>query len=166
LEAYRTDYLLDLHLQRHVSELYALIRTKAIKQYLVPFSRVTLTSMATIFAPEVIGGEAQPTSLSSPFVQELIRLIKKGVLDARIDLEKGVLVSNQTDLRTEVQGKTLQSLRSFNQQAHLRILRASVLHAGLEVRGPDSERRSRTNQGLNLREMGMAERFTRGGLRS
>lgn len=166
LEAYRTDYLLDLHLQRHVSELYALIRTKAIKQYLVPFSRVTLTSMATIFAPEVIGGEAQPTSLSSPFVQELIRLIKKGVLDARIDLEKGVLVSNQTDLRTEVQGKSLQSLRSFNQEAHLRILRASVLHAGLEVRGPDSERRPRTNQGLNLREMGMAERFTRGGLRS
>ncbi|OKO95058.1 COP9 signalosome complex subunit 1 [Penicillium subrubescens] len=166
LEAYRTDYLLDLHLQRHVAELYTLIRTKAIKQYLVPFSRVTLTSMATIFAPEVIGGEAQPTSVSSPFVQELIQLVKKGVLDARIDLEKGVLVSNQTDLRTDVQDKTLESLRSFNQEAHMRILRAGVLHAGLEVRGPESERRSRQNQVPNMRGMGMAERFTRGGLRS
>ncbi|KAF3391737.1 COP9 signalosome complex subunit 1 [Penicillium rolfsii] len=161
LEAYRTDYLLDLHLQRHVSELYTLIRTKAIKQYLVPFSRVTLTSMATIFAPEVIGGEAQPTSVSSPFVQELIQLVKKGVLDARIDLEKGVLVSNQTELRTDVQEKALESLRSFNQETHLRILRASVLHAGLEVRGPESERRPRANQGSNMRGMGMAERLTR-----
>jgi COP9 signalosome complex subunit 1 len=166
LEAYRTDYLLDIHLQRHVSELYMLIRTKAIKQYLVPFSRVTLTSMATVFAPEVIGGEAQPTSVSSPFVQELIRLVKKGVLGARIDLENGVLVSNQTDLRTDVQEKTLESLRSFNQEAHMRILRAGVLHAGLEVRGPEGERRSRLNHGPNLRGMGMAERFTRGGLRS
>ncbi|KAJ5157640.1 COP9 signalosome complex subunit 1 [Penicillium canariense] len=166
LDAYRTDYLLDLHLQPYVSELYALIRTKAIKQYLVPFSRVTLDSMAAIFAPEVVGGEAQPTGVSSPFVQELIRLIKKGVLDARIDLEKGVLVSNQTDLRTEVQNNTLESLRSFNEEAHLRILRASVLHAGLEVCAPEGERRSRMSHPSETRGMGIAERFTRGGLRS
>lgn len=137
LDAYRTDYLLDLHLQRHVSELYARIRTKAIQQYLLPFSRVTLDSMATIFAPEVIGGEARPTGAASPFVQELIRLIKDGVLEARIDLEKGVLISNQADLREEVQQNTLESLRSFNDETHLRILRASVIHAGLQVPGDD-----------------------------
>ncbi|EPS31376.1 hypothetical protein PDE_06331 [Penicillium oxalicum 114-2] len=162
LESYRTDYLLDLHLQRHVSDLYNSIRTKAIKQYLVPFSRVTLTSMATIFAPEVIGGEAQPTSISSSFVQEIIRLIQKGVLDARIDLENNVLVSNKVDLRDDMQEKTLESLRSFNQEAHMRILRAGVLQAGLEVRGPESERRPRQPQGQSGRGM---ERPVRGGTR-
>lgn len=143
LEAYRTDYLLDLHLQRHVSSLYTRIRTKAIQQYLIPFSRVTLDSMAVIFAPEVIGGEAQPTGAGSPFVKELIRLVKDGVLDARIDLEKGVLISNQADLRQEVQQQTLESLQSFNEETHLRILWASVIHAGLQVPSPAEERRSR-----------------------
>lgn len=143
LENYRTDYLLDLNLQRHVPALYTQIRTKAIEQYLVPFSRVTLDSMAAIFAPEVVGGEALPTGLNSSFVQELIRLIKDGVLDARIDLEKGVLVSNETDLRTEVQKKTLDSLSDFNKEAHMRILRAAVLHAGLEVQDDGAESGSR-----------------------
>lgn len=133
LEAYRTDYLLDIHLQRHVAALYGRIRIKAIQQYLVPFSSVSLDSMATIFAPEVVGGEARPTGTKSPFVQELIGLIKDDVLDARIDLEKGLLVSNQTDLRTEVQAQTLDNVRSFNEELHLRILRASVMQAGLLI---------------------------------
>lgn len=147
LEAYRADYLLDLHLQRHVAPLYTRIRTKAMQQYLLPFSRVTLESMAVIFAPEVIGGEARPTGSRSPFVKELIRLIKEGVLDARIDLEKGVLISNQADLRQEVQQQTLESLQSFNEETHLRILRASVIQAGLQVPSPAEERRSRLERG-------------------
>lgn len=144
LEAYRTDYLLDINLQRHVSAIYTQIRTKAIQQYLIPFSCVTLDSMAAIFAPEVVGGEARPTGLKSPFVKELIRLIREGVLDVRLDLEKGLLVSNQTDLRTEVQSKTLDSLTSFNKEAHLRIVRAAVLHAGLELQDGKSEQGPRS----------------------
>ncbi|KAF7716564.1 Uncharacterized protein PECH_004365 [Penicillium ucsense] len=163
LESYRTDYLLDLHLQRHVSDLYHSIRRKAIKQYLVPFSRVTLASMATIFAPEVIGGEAQPTSVSSPFVQEIVQLIQKGVLEARLDLEKKVLVSNKSDLRTAVQEQALESLRAFNQEAHLRILRASVLQAGLEVRDAEAEKRMRKQQGPPGRA---SERPARGAMRA
>lgn len=146
LENYRTDYLLDLNLQRHVPALYTKIRTKSIQQYLVPFSRVTLDSMAAIFAPDVVGGEARPTGLNSPFVQELISLTKEGVLDTRIDLERGLLVSSQTDPRTEVQAKTLDSLSTFNKEAHTRIIRAAVLHAGLEVQG-DIEQGSREQMG-------------------
>ncbi|KAJ5140512.1 COP9 signalosome subunit 1 (CsnA) [Penicillium atrosanguineum] len=147
LESYRVDYLLDVHLQRHVSELYSRIRVKSIEQYLVPFSRVTLDSMATIFAPNVVGGEAQPTGSKSPFVKELIDLIKRGVLDARIDLEKGVLVSNETDLREEVQTKTLESMRAFNEEAHIRLLHTTVLQAGLQVpAAPKPGRRPQVDQ--------------------
>lgn len=133
LEAYRTDYLLDLHLQRHVSTLYDRIRTKSIQQYLVPFSRVTLDAMAKTFAPSV-AGNANPADLNSPFVQELIRLIEDGTLDARIDLEKGVMVSKQTDLRMDVHQAALESIQEYVREAHLRLLRANILHAGLEVR--------------------------------
>lgn len=135
LDAYRADYLLDLHLQRHVTALYKRIRTKAIQQYLVPFSRVTLESMATVFAPEAVGGEAKPFGLNSLFVQELIGLINEGVLDARIDLEKKLLVSNQTDLRTDMQRGALDSLREFNEEAHLRVLHAAVIRAGFQLPG-------------------------------
>ena len=139
LEAYRPDYLLDIHLQRHIPQLYKRIRTKSIEQYMIPFSRVTLDSMAKIFSPTVVGGEAHPTDISSPFVQELVGLIQDGVLNARIDLEKGLLVSNQIDLRAEVQRTTLESVCEFNQEAHWRILHAAVLQAGLEVKPEKTE---------------------------
>ncbi|KAJ5555404.1 26S proteasome regulatory subunit Rpn7 [Penicillium sp. DV-2018c] len=139
LDAYRPDYLLDIHLQRHIPTLYKRIRMKSIQQYMIPFSRVTLDSMAKIFAPGVIGGEAQPTNISSPFIQELVELIKEGVLNARIDLEKGLLVSNQIDLRAELQRNTLESLREFNDEAHCRIIHTAALHARLEVKDENRE---------------------------
>ncbi|KAJ5780810.1 26S proteasome regulatory subunit Rpn7 [Penicillium paradoxum] len=133
LDAYRPDYLLDVYLQRHIPTLYRVIRTKSIQQYMIPFSRVTLDSMAKIFAPEVVGGEARPTDISSPFIQELASLIEGGVLNARIDLEKGLLVSNQIDLRAELQRSALESLREFNQEVHWRTLAVGFTQAGFEV---------------------------------
>ena len=136
LDAYRTDYLLDFHLQRHVTTLYSRIRTKSIQQYLVPISRVSLDSMTKVFAPAVVAGEPLPTDTNSPFVQELIQLIQDDTLDVRIDLEKKVLVSRQTDLRTEVQEEALESLQNYAKEAHLRLVRTNLIHAGLEVRPP------------------------------
>ncbi|KAL1863208.1 hypothetical protein Plec18170_000038 [Paecilomyces lecythidis] len=141
LEAYRTDYLLDLHLQRHVAIIYGQIRTKSIQQYILPFSRVTLDAMAKIFAPEVVGGRPKPTDSSSPFVQELIQMIQDGLLDARIDLEKMVLVSKQSDLRAEVHASALESARNYTNEAHIRLVRANILQAGLEVKPPPSEKK-------------------------
>ncbi|PKY06977.1 putative COP9 signalosome subunit 1 [Aspergillus campestris IBT 28561] len=145
LESYKTDYLLDIHLQRHVSTLFTQIRTKSIQQYLVPFSRVTLDSMSKIFAPGVASGQTNQIDSSSPFVQELITLIQDGTLEARIDLEKMVLVSNQVDLRMEVQQAALNSLESYLQEAHLRLLRTNMIRSGLEVR-PLEERRHKTEE--------------------
>ncbi|EAW15172.1 COP9 signalosome complex subunit 1 [Aspergillus clavatus NRRL 1] len=161
LESYKADYLLDIHLQRHVSTIFTRIRTKAIQQYVVPFSRVTLDSMLKVFAPGVAGGHAHPTDFNSPFVQELIGLIQDGTLDARIDLEKGVLVSKQTDLRTEVQRDTLESLSSFRKEAHLRLLRTNILRAGLEVRSPGEERRFKMEERGGKALAGLGGRYSR-----
>ncbi|EED16108.1 COP9 signalosome subunit 1 (CsnA), putative [Talaromyces stipitatus ATCC 10500] len=134
LEEYRADYLLDIHLQRHIPALYNRIRTKSIQQYALPFSRVSLEAMAKVFAPEIVGGVASPTDISSPFVQELIKLIENGTLDARIDLEKGLLVSKQMDLRREVIKEALESAEEYVNEAHLRLIRTNLINAGLEIR--------------------------------
>ena len=74
LEAYRADYMLDLHLQRHVPIIYAQIRSKCIVNYLIPFSCVTLQNMEDAFA---VPGQALET--------ELAGMIREGVLSARLD---------------------------------------------------------------------------------
>ena len=134
LEEYLSDYLLDLYLHKRVRELYSRIRIKAMQQYVIPYSRVTLAGMAEVFSPDQpITNAAGTTDMSSPFITELISHIHDGVLDARIDMDKGVLVAKQTDLRSEVQQKAIDSAREYADAAHLQLLRIGVLNAGLEV---------------------------------
>ncbi|KAF3482075.1 COP9 signalosome complex subunit 1 [Arthroderma uncinatum] len=134
LEAYRADYLLDLHLQKHVRVLYMRIRTKAIQQYIIPFSRVTLDGMAKIFSPkEQVRNEQGLINPNGPFVSELIGLIQSGTLDARMDFEKGVIVTRQTLMREKLHQDALETMREYMENAHMQLLRINVLNAGLEV---------------------------------
>jgi COP9 signalosome complex subunit 1 len=127
LEAYRADYLLDLHLQRHVQKLYARIRTKSIVQYFAPFSRVTLESMARTFA----------TATSDQSIEdEVVQLISAGTLKAKIDLEHRVLIADEVDLRAEVHRETLESVKRFKKEAHLKLMRMEFLNAGMEIKAP------------------------------
>lgn len=136
LDAYRADYLLDLHLQKHVPILYSRIRTKAMQQYIIPYSRVTLDAMVKVFSPDqtaTIKPNGGAIDMKSPFIVELIDLIQKGTLDARIDVEKGVLVTTQTDTRENVQMAAIQNAKEYVDTAHIQLLRMNILHAGLEV---------------------------------
>jgi len=74
LEAYRSDYLLDIHLQKHINDIYYLVRSKCIVQYFIPFSCVTLDSLNAAFAAP-----------GSTIDKELVQMIRSGELDARID---------------------------------------------------------------------------------
>jgi COP9 signalosome complex subunit 1 len=74
LETYRSDYLLDIHLQKHVNDIYYLVRSKCIVQYFIPFSCVTLDSLNAAFAAP-----------GSTIDKELVQMIRSGELDARID---------------------------------------------------------------------------------
>jgi len=79
LESYRTDYFLDLHLQKHIDELYYLIRSKSIVQYFIPFSCVTLDSLNEQFA---VAGRT--------IDKELATMIQRNELNARIDTQNRV----------------------------------------------------------------------------
>lgn len=130
LESYRTDYLLDLHLSSHVSELLQTIRSKSIIQYFRPFSRVTLSSLSSIF----------PITQHSSFPsieEELAHMIQSRQLpsDTRIDLEKGALLSRPEQKREEAHLLALETARAMTRESHLRLVRLAMLSAGLEVKG-------------------------------
>ena len=145
LESYKSDYLLDIHLQRHIAELYYLIRSKAIQQYFIPFSCVTLSALAAAFNTD-----------ESTIETELTCLIKQGTLDARIDLVDRVLLANTVDERTKVHEEALAMAKDYERTAHLRILRMEIINAGLEVRAP-------RGQG-SLMPMSSADAFGNGGV--
>ncbi|KAL8813610.1 MAG: hypothetical protein Q9223_000252 [Gallowayella weberi] len=122
LESYRSDYLLDIHLQRHLGELYFQIRSKAIQQYFIPFSRVTFAALAVAFDTD-----------EHTIEQELTRMVKRGHLDARIDLVDHVLLARIVDVRRKVHGNAIKMAEDYERTAHLRILRMEMINAGLEV---------------------------------
>ncbi|KAL8756813.1 MAG: hypothetical protein Q9199_002668 [Rusavskia elegans] len=122
LESYRSDYLLDIHLQRHLGELYFQIRSKAIQQYFIPFSRVTFAALASAFDTD-----------EHTIEQELTSMIKRKHLDARIDLVDRVLLSRTANARSDVHENALKMAKDYERTAHLRILRIEMLNAGLEV---------------------------------
>lgn len=80
LADYRSDYILDIHLHKHVNRLYESIRSKGIVQYFIPFSCVTLKSMAEAFVTN-----------EETLERELVGMIGRGTLDARIDTQNKVL---------------------------------------------------------------------------
>ncbi|KAJ5719830.1 26S proteasome regulatory subunit Rpn7 [Penicillium malachiteum] len=133
LESYRVDYMLDVHLHKHIDTLYRQIRVKSIQQYLIPSSKTVLKDMIAIFSPELMGGEAKPFSLSSPFIVELIRLIENDLIDFRIDLVGGFLVRNQVDLRAQVQAEILQNVAEFNNAVRLRMLNMEIMDSPMAI---------------------------------
>lgn len=79
LEAYRADYLLDIYLQKHVDDLYSMVRSKSIVQYFIPFSCVTLESLNSAFAAP-----------GKTIDKELSKMIERKELVARIDTKNRV----------------------------------------------------------------------------
>lgn len=125
LDAYRSDYLLDIHLQKHFEDIYSQIRSKAIQQYFIPFSCVTISAVATAFDTN-----------EEKIEHELKTLIKRGNLDGRIDLVDRVLLANTVDERIKVQEEALSMAKTYENTAHLRLLRIQAVNSKLEVKAP------------------------------
>ena len=132
LENWKADYLLDIYLHSHLQEIYFLIRSKAIRQYFIPFSCVTLKALLSAFNTDETTIEV-----------ELTQMIKRGNLEASIDLVDRVLLAREVDARSKVQAQALATAKDYERTAHLRILRMAVLNAGLDVKAA-------RGQGLNL----------------
>lgn len=122
LEAFRPDYLLDIHLCKHVPAIFARVRSKCIKQYFAPFSCVTLPNLEAAFART---GES--------LEDELVSMIRAGTLEARIDSKDKLLVAVQPDARLVMQKSALEVATKYEREAKERLRRMSLIAAGLEV---------------------------------
>ncbi|KAF4637910.1 hypothetical protein G7Y89_g172 [Cudoniella acicularis] len=125
LEAYRTDYILDIYLQRHIDDIYYLVRSKCIVQYFIPFSFVTLDSMNEAFA-----------SPGKTIDKELALMIQRGILNARINTVDRLLEAVPSSPRASLQKEALDMAENYEREARRRILHMNLSMADLEVRGP------------------------------
>ncbi|PBP22723.1 26S proteasome subunit RPN7 [Diplocarpon rosae] len=124
LEAYRTDYWLDLHLQKHVDEIYHLVRSKSIVQYFIPFSCVTLDSLNTAFAAP-----------GKTIEKELGFMIQRRELHGRIDTQNRLLTSLPAAPRSSLQSAALATAKDYEREARRRIQHMNILGADLEIKG-------------------------------
>ena len=63
-------------------------------------------------------------------------MIKRGKLDARLDLVDQVLLARRVDNRSQVHSEALATADEYERTAHLRLLRMAMIHAGLEIKAP------------------------------
>lgn len=129
LESYRADYLLDVYLQRHVAAVYSLIRRKSMIAYFVPFSRVSIATMATAF-----------DTTEDVLTAELTDMIVSGALrDARVDLVEGMLVERTADRRMEVVKRAVKVAEEKEKELRVKLWSVNCREYGLEVKAPKNE---------------------------
>lgn len=157
LEAYRNDYLLDIFLSNHVNRLYQMIRSKSIVQYFVPFSYVTLPSLVAAF-PRPGSASTTPELME----EELVDMIQRGVLDARIDTVDQVLVAPPRDSRADAHRGVMDTAEEVEHTLRLKLHKINMTQAGLDIQAPKSTKGkggmpgwSQSGSGLGM-GMGMA----------
>ncbi|KAK3692370.1 26S proteasome subunit RPN7-domain-containing protein [Podospora appendiculata] len=124
LEAYRADYLLDIHLQKHIPKVYAQIRSKCIVQYMIPFSCVSLGTLEAAFS-----------NPAQSIEEELFAMIRSGTLQARINAIDKLVTTVATNPRVKLQSTALATAQSYEKQAIDRLRRMSLAAADLELKG-------------------------------
>ena len=134
LHAHRADYLLDPHLAPHYADLVARVRSTALVLHCAAFSRVALADMAAAFRTDV-----------AALTPELVRLVAAGGLDARLDLERGVLEKNRVDRRRAVYREAVRAAEDYEAALHQKMYRVAVVNAGLEVKPPKGHAEGRGN---------------------
>ncbi|KAF4554251.1 COP9 signalosome complex subunit 1-like protein [Elsinoe fawcettii] len=135
LEAYRSDYLLDIYLGPRLNDLYGKIRSKSIIQYFVPFSHVRIADLATAFPLKGQGAPSGPAAARA-MEDELVEMIQSGMLEARIDAVDGLLLAPPQDTRSETQEGVLETAAEVEHSLRLKLHRLNMQHAGLELANP------------------------------
>ncbi|KAK6033137.1 PCI domain protein [Ostertagia ostertagi] len=111
-------FLLDPYLSAHVEPLYAVIRERALLQYLEPFASADLNAMANVFRTDLRGLES-----------ELVTLCERGQLSARIDAVGATIRMIRTNEREENYKKIIDGCDDMIERCEAAILRAVMQQA-------------------------------------
>ncbi|GIL49002.1 hypothetical protein Vafri_5484 [Volvox africanus] len=143
LDALKPSLLLDVHLSDSVPQLYALIRHRALCQYVQPFSSVNLAAMAVAFNTAV--GELE---------KQLAGLIMDGAISARIDSATKVLYASKADLRATTFAKVLAAGEAYCRDTRALLLRANLVQHDFMQSGPLGGRSKKDRLERGLYDMG------------
>lgn len=126
LDRLQSELELDIHLWMHVQELYSEIRSKALIQYVSPFTSVDLKRMATVFNTD-----------TSTLEEELAKLIVDKQIKARIDSHNKILYARMTDQRNISFQSVIELGNSFIQDTENNLLRMNMQkHKDFVVKPP------------------------------
>ncbi|CAJ0590434.1 unnamed protein product [Cylicocyclus nassatus] len=118
LKEMKDRFLLDPYLSPHVDPLYAVIRERALLQYLEPFASADLNAMANVFRTDLKSLE-----------NELVALCEQGQLAARIDAVGATIRMVLTDEREENYKKIIDGCDDMIERCEAAILRAVMQQA-------------------------------------
>ncbi|KAI8640945.1 26S proteasome subunit RPN7-domain-containing protein [Parasitella parasitica] len=123
LEKYRHILRLDMYLEPHLDNLLHLVREKAMIQYCIPYSIVDMTKMAQAFNIEV-----------SVLENDLVSLIRKNKISARIDNHKKILCTKKQEKRHEAIERSLLAGDDFEKSSKALLLRLNLMKAQMIVK--------------------------------
>lgn len=124
LDNLKADLMLDVYLSGQVTFLFRDIRKRALAQYFSPFLSADMNKMAQAFLTDV-------TSLE----EELMALIIRGDISARIDSDKKILYARKANQRTTTFAKALDMGQQFEFHTKAMLARANMIDAHLVVQG-------------------------------
>lgn len=134
LDEIKDNLLCDRHLGPHINILYAQIRKRALIEYCRPHLSVDMYKIATEFSTTVPALE-----------DELTQLILDGQIQARIDSNRKILVTNRENKRISSQlGKILLMIVEFGRRFITLILRPAFLRSKIFVEDHHGETSSQS----------------------
>jgi COP9 signalosome complex subunit 1 len=110
------ELVFDIHLREHVQTLYGKIRSKALIQYVSPFTSVDMNRMAKVFNTSVIDLE-----------REVASLIQDKQIKARIDSHNKILYARMTDQRNITFQRVIDFGDTYINETENNILRMNIM---------------------------------------
>ncbi|KAK6051104.1 PCI domain protein, partial [Cooperia oncophora] len=134
LKDMKDRFLLDPYLSAHVEPLYAVIRERALLQYLEPFASADLNAMANVFRTDLRNLE-----------DELVALCERGLLSARIDAVGASIRMIRTNEREENYRKIIDGCDDMIERCEAAILRAVMQQACICISSEGRVKRKTTS---------------------
>lgn len=118
------DLRFDIRIGDHIESLAKSIRSRALIQYITPFSSVDMVEMAKAFDMSIQNLE-----------KDLAELIVHGSISARIDSHNKRLFATESDQRAATFAKSYDAADSFRSQTMAMLLRVNLIRHGFVVKG-------------------------------
>ncbi|CAL1709729.1 unnamed protein product [Somion occarium] len=134
LERYSTRHYIDLYLSTHVNNLVLEIQSRALVLYFQPFASIKMDRMSQAFGwtPEFLE-------------QQVVHLIQKGEIHARVDRQNRILKAKVVDQRAELFSRAVKSGADIQSTNRKLLLRMRLQQSDLIVKPPKNQNQNQNH---------------------